>query len=116
MGITNNLRGFAMQDPLSMLMSIRRPRLLIRAARAGAQDYDRGRHLPRLIGYGKLPGPAASILRLIEIERDHDHRRRADEAGYSLTRHLDVLIALMGEAQLLRAAHPGTGGGEARST
>lgn len=93
-----------MNEPLSLLSSLRRPRLLIRTARIGAQEYCRTRHLQRLLGYGAVPGPSAALLRLIEIERDLDDRRREDAAGYSLMRHLDVLIAMMGEAQLLQAA------------
>ena len=92
-----------MQDILSMLNTLRRPRLLIRAARIGSQDYRRERHLQRLLGYGALPRPAAALLRLMEIEREMNEQRSGDEAGYSLTRHLDILIAMMGEAQLLRA-------------
>ncbi|MFV0512404.1 MAG: DUF6477 family protein [Jhaorihella sp.] len=92
-----------MQDPLTMLSALRRPRLLIRAARLGAQEYRRDRHLQRLLGYGARPGPAQALLRLIEIERGLDDQRREDDAGYSLTRHLDVLIAMMGEAQLVSA-------------
>ncbi len=93
-----------MQDLMSMLGALRRPQLLIRAARLGAQDYRRDRHLQRILGYGTLPRSAAAILRLMEIERSLDDQRREDEAGYSLSRHLDILIALMGEAQLLRAS------------
>lgn len=93
-----------MLDPLTMLASLRRPRLLIRTARIGAQDYNRERHLQRLLGYGTHPRPAEALIRLIEKEREMDERRRAGDAGYSLPRHLDLLIAMMGEAQLLRAA------------
>ena len=96
-----------MQDVLSMLNTLRRPRLLIRAARIGAQDYCRNRHLQRLLGYGALPRPAAALMRLIELERALDEQRRDDDAGYSLTRHLDILIAMTGEAQLLRASAAG---------
>ncbi|WP_406644695.1 DUF6477 family protein [Aliisedimentitalea scapharcae] len=92
-----------MQDILSMLSSLRRPRLLIRAARIGARDYCRNRHLQRLLGYGAIPRPAAALMRLVELEREMDDARRAEEAGYSLTRHLDLLIAMMGEAQVLKA-------------
>ncbi len=95
-----------MQDLLSMLNNLHRPRLLVRAARIGAQDYRRDRHLQRLLGYGALPRPAAALMRLIELERGVDEQRRNDDAGYSLPRHLDVLIAMMGEAQLLRATQP----------
>ncbi len=92
-----------MQDVLSILNSLHRPRLLIRAARAGAQDYNRKRHLQRLLGYGSLPRTVAALMRLIELERGMNDARKDGDAGYSLPRHLDVLIAIMGEAQLLRA-------------
>ena len=95
-----------MQDLLSMLNTLRRPRLLIRAARLGAQDYSRNRHLQRLLGYGTLPRYAPALMRLIEIEGVHNEQRRNSDAGYSLPRHLDILIAMMGEAQLLRASRP----------
>lgn len=95
-----------MQDILSMLSGLRRPRLLIRAARIGASDYRRDRHLQRLLGYGNLPRSGAALLRLAEIERELDDMRRQDDAGYSLPRHLDVLIAIMGEASLLKASRP----------
>ncbi|MGR3615784.1 MAG: DUF6477 family protein [Paracoccaceae bacterium] len=91
-----------MQDVLGMLTTLRRPSLLIRAARIGAQSYRRDRHLRRLLGYGALPRPAEALLRLIEIERDHNEARQKNAAEYSLPRHLDFLIAMMGEAQLLR--------------
>ncbi|MEX0348515.1 MAG: DUF6477 family protein [Paracoccaceae bacterium] len=93
-----------MQDLNTMLSTLRRPRLLIRAARHGVQEYSRERHLPRILGYGALPRPAAALVRLIELERALDERRRDDDAGYSVIRHLDLLIAMMGEAQLLKAS------------
>ncbi len=96
-----------MLDPLTMLASLRRPRLLIRTARIGAQDYNRERHLQRLLGYGAIPRPAEALIRLIEKEREMDERRRTGDAGYSLPRHLDLLIAMMGEAQLLRTTRAG---------
>lgn len=93
-----------MQDLTTMLSTLRRPRLLIRAARHGVQEYSRDRHLPRILGYGTLPRPAATLMRLMELEREVDEQRRSDDAGYSVIRHLDLLIAMMGEAQLLRAS------------
>jgi Family of unknown function (DUF6477) len=95
-----------MQDLLTMLNTLRRPRLLIRAARFGAQDYSRKRHLQRLLGYGGLPRHAPALMRLIELESALDEQRRNADAGYSLPRHLDLLIAMMGEAHLLRASRP----------
>lgn len=97
-----------MQDLLSMLNTLRRPGLLIRAARLGAQDYSRDRHLQRLLGYGALPRHAPALMRLIDIEDTLNDQRRNGDAGYSLPRHLDFLIAMMGEAQLLRVTRPAT--------
>jgi len=91
-----------MQDLLSMLDTLRRPRLLIRAARLGSREYSRTRHLQRILGYGSLPRHAPALMRLIEIEGSMNEQRCNGDAGYSLPRHLDVLIAVMGEAALLR--------------
>ncbi|MAC82372.1 MAG: hypothetical protein CML66_30455 [Rhodobacteraceae bacterium] len=93
-----------MQDLLTMVAALRRPRLLVRAARCGAADYRRDRHLQRVLGYGGLPRPASALMRLMDLESDLDDLRRAGDAAYSLIRHIDVLIALMGEAQLIRTA------------
>ena len=92
-----------MQDILSMLNTLRRPRLLMRAARIGAQDYRRNAHLPRLLGYGHLPRHGAALLRLIEIEADLNAQRVDEDPAYSLIRHVDVLIAIVGEARIMRA-------------
>lgn len=93
-----------MKDIQSLLNSLRRPGLLIRAARHGAAEYRRDVHLPRHLGYRKLPRSGPALVRLMEIEEDMNTRRRAGDASYSLERHVDVLIALMGEAHLFQAA------------
>ncbi|MEY8839768.1 DUF6477 family protein [Cribrihabitans sp. XS_ASV171] len=93
-----------MHDLTTMLSTLKRPRLLVRAARMGAQEYNRDRHLQRILGYGALPRPAAALMRLMELERGLDEQRQAEDAAYSLPRHLDLLIAMMGEAQLLQAS------------
>lgn len=93
-----------MQDLMTMLSTLRRPKLLIRAARFGQQDYNRERHLQRILGYGALPRPAAALIKLMELEREVDEQRRADDEGYSLTRHVDLMIAMMAEARLVQAS------------
>ena len=93
-----------MQDVLGMMDQLKRPRLLIRAARLGADSYDRDRHLQRLLGYGQLPRSADALMRLIQAEAVMNDQRKADETGYSVTRHLDLLIAMIGEARILRAS------------
>ncbi|WP_415920706.1 DUF6477 family protein [Tateyamaria sp. SN6-1] len=93
-----------MQDVLSMLQSLKRPRLLMRAARIGAEEYRRTAHLPRLLGYGNLPRHAPALMRLMEIEAELNTQRVEDDSAYSLLRHIDVLIAIVGEARVLQAA------------
>ena len=93
-----------MQDLLSMLNTLHRPRLMMRAARIGAEDYRRTTHLPRLLGYGVLPRHGGAIVKLMEMEGELEHQRSTSDASYNLVRHVDVLIAMVAEARLLRAA------------
>lgn len=91
-----------MKDILGLLNDMRRPRLLIRAARIGSEDYRRSPHLHRLLGQGSLPRPGPALLQLMEIEALLDESRRGNAAAYSVSRHVEVLTAMMGEARLLR--------------
>ncbi len=93
-----------MRDILSMLHALQRPRLLMRAARIGAEDYRRATHLPRLLGYGVLPRHGAALLKLMDLEAALETQRTDADAGYSLMRHVDVMIAIVAEARVLRAA------------
>ena len=92
-----------MTNPLSMLNQLRRPPLLIEAARLGLADYHREMALRRHLDIMRPPSVAAALLALIEIEAEIDRERRCGGAGYSPARHVDVLIAMMGEARLMRA-------------
>ena len=92
-----------MQDPISMLSGLRRPRLMMRAARIGAEAYRREAHLPRILGYGAMPRHAAALIKLIPMEAELEARRQSGDAGYNIVRHLDVLIAMVAEARILRA-------------
>jgi hypothetical protein len=60
-------------------------------------------YLPRLVGYGALPRSGQALMRLISMESELDAQRRSGDASYSLVRHVDLMIAMMGEARLLRA-------------
>ncbi|SHJ24704.1 hypothetical protein SAMN05444000_106124 [Shimia gijangensis] len=93
-----------MKDILSLLKDLRRPRLLIRAARHGVDEYQREQHLKRHLGYGRLPKNGAALMQLVEKERAMNDQRRSGDAGYSIVHHVDILIAIMGEARLLRTS------------
>jgi len=90
-----------MQDFRHTLARLSRPRLLVRAARHGIQDYCRERDLKRLIAAQAAPAPEAALARLLDEEERIESTRRRGDAGYSLTRHVDLLIALMAEVRLL---------------
>lgn len=90
-----------MTDPMTILSSLRRPRLLIRAARFGLADYRRERDLARLVGGAQAPSPAPALSALLEQEDRLEQTRRRGEAAYSIARHVEVLIALMSEARLI---------------
>ena len=107
-----------MQDVLSRLAALRRPRLLVSAARCGQADYRRSLDLPRILRLPQAPGPAAAAAILLEIEEMLDDARRTQEAGYNAGRHVEVLIALLAEARLasedMPRMVPETGGAPAR--
>lgn len=88
-----------MSDFRMILANLRRPKLLIRAARCGLQDYSRDRDLRRLIG---APLRADQTLpRLLDEEERLEQIRKSGGAAYSIARHIEVLIALMAEVRLL---------------
>jgi len=92
-----------MSDISTLLANLRRPRLLIRAARHGLCDYRRDRDLRRLINATSPPSPESALAKLFDAEERTEETRRAGDAGYSLARHIDLLIAMLAEARLLRS-------------
>jgi hypothetical protein len=89
-----------MSDFRMMLANLRRPRLLMHAARFGLGDYRRDRDLRRL--GERSASPEETVPRLLSVEEALEATRVAGDASYSAARHIDVLIALLAEAQLLR--------------
>ena len=86
-----------MTDHIDSLNDLRRPGLLIRAARHGLMEYDRKKHLRRVLPGIETPPPGRAIAALAEREAQHEATRKAGVAGYSVARHLEALIALMAE-------------------
>lgn len=88
-----------MTDFRALLETLRRPRMLIRAAQFGMSDYRRDRDLRRLInGAGS---PDRTVPRLLEEEERLEEFRKSGEAAYSVSRHIEVMIALLSEVRLL---------------
>jgi Family of unknown function (DUF6477) len=97
---TVQLRSIPMNDCRTMLATLRRPRLLMRAARFGLQEYRRERDLRRYVGSGA--SPEDTVFSLMSVEANLEATRIAGDAAYSVARHIEVLIALLAEAQFLR--------------
>lgn len=90
-----------MTDLFSLVSELRRPKLLIRAARAGVTGYNRNRDLRRVMRVAAAPSPERALSVLIEAEAEVEEIRQKGCASYSFARHIDLLIAMIGEAQLL---------------
>ena len=94
-----------MKDIFSHIHQLKRPPLLVRAARFGVDEYARDTHLRRLLKTEPLPPAGQALIQLMELERELDDKRIAAGGDYSVARHVELLIAIMGEAQILRATH-----------
>ncbi|SIS88170.1 hypothetical protein SAMN05421759_10572 [Roseivivax lentus] len=95
-----------MSKTLDALACLRRPRLLIRAARIGAEDYRRKPHLDRLLGAGASYGPGAALAQLMSLEAEQEELRNSGSANYGVARHVEILAAMMAEARLISHACP----------
>jgi hypothetical protein len=98
-----------MTSRLTDLSTLRRPRLLIRAARHGMNEYRRERTLARLVeGHGQL-SPDETLHHLLQAEARIEAERTSGQGTYSVTRHVEVLIAMMAEARLALRPTPSAG-------
>lgn len=88
-----------MSDFCMLLANLRRPRLLMHAARFGLGDYRRDRDLRRLVTCRLTP--EETVPSLMTLEADLEASRTAGATAYSAARHIDVLVALLAEARLL---------------
>ncbi|MGH1577166.1 DUF6477 family protein [Planktotalea sp.] len=88
-----------MQDISTQLSKLKRPKLLVNAARLGMNDYRRKSHLSRILR-GPVPSKAGAVLMLLsDLENQSNNLRKTRDAAYSVARHVEVLVALMFEAQ-----------------
>lgn len=90
-----------MNDLLQIVTDLKRPKLLIQAARAGLVDYNRNRDLRRLTRASIVPNPQTAVAALLAEEDRLEETRRKGCANYSFTRHIEILIAMIAEARLL---------------
>jgi hypothetical protein len=88
-----------MTDFRTILANLRRPRLLIRAARFGLEDYQRERDLRRFLG--DSDSSDTILPTLLAEEARLEHSRKTGDLTYPVVRHIEVLVALMAEINLL---------------
>ena len=88
-----------MTDIRTILANLRRPRLVIRAARFGLEDYRRDRDLRRLVK--ESVNPDKVLPELLAEEARLEQIRRTGDLNYPVARHVEVLVALMAEVNLL---------------
>lgn len=105
-----------MLDILGMVRALKRPGLLIRAARFGLDDYRRDRMLPRLLKTENTPRPGEALILLMDIEAMLNDQRQTNAAAYRPAIHISVLTALMGEARVLNAVTRPASDGHQRSS
>jgi hypothetical protein len=92
-----------MLDLQTRIATLERPSLLARAARFGVDEYRRNVHLRRILGCERLPKHGAALMQLLDREAELDGWRTAKSGDYRPSQHVEVLIAILGEAQLMRA-------------
>lgn len=90
-----------MADVLETLQNLKRPGLLLRAARHGIAGYRREVHLRRLL-IDAPQHPSACLAQLLRLEARQDDARRCAGADYRVAEHVQTLIAIMAEARHLR--------------
>jgi hypothetical protein len=93
-----------MKDINSHINDLRRPKLLVRAARHGIDTYNRTVHLARFIDLHPLPGPGVALMKLFDSEREMNEARLAKSSTYVPSQHISILTAIMAETHLMRAS------------
>ena len=91
-----------MLDIHSLVRQLSRPRILVRAARFGVDDYRRDIELRQILGLDTLPRSAEIVLKLLDHEADLNARRLAKDAQYSIAHHIQTLSAIMIEVRLIK--------------
>jgi hypothetical protein len=89
-----------MIDTHTVLSALRRPKILIRAAKLGMANYNRDQDLRFIARLSSTPPEGAAIETLLSRENDLEESRKHGRAEYSIQEHIRVLTALLAEARL----------------
>ncbi len=90
-----------MSEIMRIYKTLRRSKILIQAARIAGASYRRDTDLKRLLRLTRLPSPAGGMAHLLTLEEELETIRKCGNSTYSITRHVEVLAALIVEASHL---------------
>ncbi|MEO0912620.1 MAG: DUF6477 family protein [Pseudomonadota bacterium] len=93
-----------MSDIQTTLTHLRRPKLLVRAARLGADLYKRERDLRTALG--AEPPHRQTLGALLAAEDTMEAVRKSGNGAYSAEKHIRVLTALIAEARVFARLRP----------
>lgn len=87
-----------MREISNSLLHLKRPNILVRAARVALNNFQRDATLTRIFGYVPA-GPSQDLISdLIEREGQINTQRKSGDVTYNIARHITVLTALISEA------------------
>ena len=81
----------------SKLSTIKRPKILIKAAKIASRTYLRSRDLSGVLGYSHPTTDRSIRQQLFDLESSINQKRRLEDASYDLKTHVQVLSALLAE-------------------
>ena len=84
------------------LNTLKRPKLILEAARNGTARYDPKRHLPVLLGGSCHKSKTGQLDCLLDTEEIYNRLRKEKRAEYSPARHICYLIAILAEYSSLK--------------
>ena len=84
------------------LNTLKRPKLMLEAARNGTARYDPNRHLPVLLGGSYHKSKTGQLDCLLDTEEIYNRLRKEKRAEYSPARHICYLIAILPEYSSLK--------------
>ena len=84
------------------LNTLKRPKLMLEAARNGTARYDPKRHLPVLLGGSYHESKTGQLDCLLDTEEIYNRLRKEKRAEYSPARHICYLIAILAEYSSLK--------------
>ena len=83
-----------------LLKQLRRPKILVRAAKLALPEYNRDVDLRRITRMARTPTIAVALDKLLQQEDSLESARVSGKAAYDVHRHIQVLTAILAEARL----------------